>query len=111
MGCCTPAAKMARARAISAGGNGWRAISTVSSAPKPRSEERRVGKEGRYWRDWSSDVCSSDLDGLLHAGGEDGAGARDIRGRKRLARNQHGVQRAEAQIGRASCRERGEILA
>src|SRR5947209_3835780 len=26
-----------------------------------RSEERRVGKEGRYWRDWSSDVCSSDL--------------------------------------------------
>src|SRR5947209_4592958 len=29
----------------------------------PRSEERRVGKEGRYWRDWSSDVCSSDLNG------------------------------------------------
>src|SRR5947209_1249351 len=28
---------------------------------KPRSEERRVGKECRYWRDWSSDVCSSDL--------------------------------------------------
>src|SRR5947209_7673548 len=42
----------------------------------PRSEERRVGKEcrsrwsayhssrrrhTRYWRDWSSDVCSSDL--------------------------------------------------
>src|SRR5947209_5294725 len=26
-----------------------------------RSEERRVGKEWRYWRDWSSDVCSSDL--------------------------------------------------
>src|ERR1035437_162320 len=26
-----------------------------------RSEERRVGEEGRYWRDWSSDVCSSDL--------------------------------------------------
>src|SRR5947209_2959087 len=26
-----------------------------------RSEERRVGKERRYWRDWSSDVCSSDL--------------------------------------------------
>src|SRR5947209_8036624 len=22
---------------------------------------RRVGKESRYWRDWSSDVCSSDL--------------------------------------------------
>src|SRR3712207_5260092 len=26
-----------------------------------RSEERRVGKECRSWRDWSSDVCSSDL--------------------------------------------------
>src|ERR1035437_2684025 len=26
-----------------------------------RSEERRVGTECRYWRDWSSDVCSSDL--------------------------------------------------
>src|SRR3712207_8719089 len=22
----------------------------------------------RYWRDWSSDVCSSDLDGVIHAG-------------------------------------------
>src|SRR3712207_91850 len=32
--------------------------------PRPvsiRSEERRVGEECRYWRDWSSDVCSSDL--------------------------------------------------
>src|SRR5699024_2917796 len=32
-----------------------------------RSEERRVGKESRYTRskrDWSSDVCSSDLVGL-----------------------------------------------
>src|SRR3712207_3395098 len=28
-----------------------------------RSEERRVGKACRYWRDWSSDVCSSDLRG------------------------------------------------
>src|SRR5206468_3523597 len=26
-----------------------------------RSEERRVGKGGRSDRDWSSDVCSSDL--------------------------------------------------
>src|ERR1035437_748104 len=33
----------------------------AGTAPKDRSEERRVGKEGRYWRDWSSDVCSSDL--------------------------------------------------
>src|SRR5699024_4736011 len=28
---------------------------------KERSEERRVGKERRSKRDWSSDVCSSDL--------------------------------------------------
>src|ERR1035437_989987 len=33
----------------------------VTSAGGWRSEERRVGKECRYWRDWSSDVCSSDL--------------------------------------------------
>src|SRR5947207_270013 len=32
-----------------------------------RSEERRVGKEGRSLCDWSSDVCSSDLK-KLHAG-------------------------------------------
>src|SRR5260221_240700 len=29
-----------------------------------RSEERRVGKEGRSRCDWSSDVCSSDLNFL-----------------------------------------------
>src|SRR5882672_7029388 len=28
---------------------------------RPRSEERRVGKECRSRCDWSSDVCSSDL--------------------------------------------------
>src|ERR1035437_5800790 len=32
-----------------------------------RSEERRVGKECRSWRDWSSDVCSSDLYGAALA--------------------------------------------
>src|ERR1035437_7311130 len=37
----------------------------MPSCPSPkrsRSEERRVGKECRSWRDWSSDVCSSDLE-------------------------------------------------
>src|ERR1035437_3095773 len=32
--------------------------------PQQRSPDRKsvvVGKEWRYWRDWSSDVCSSDL--------------------------------------------------
>src|SRR5947209_135352 len=32
-----------------------------------RSEERRVGKGTRYWRDWSSDVCSSDLSSHIRA--------------------------------------------
>ena len=36
------------------------------------------------------------VDGLLHARGEDGAGARDIGGAERLARNQHGIERAVA---------------
>src|SRR3712207_6355181 len=35
------------------GRRGWRSL---------RSEERCVGKECRSWRDWSSDVCSSDLE-------------------------------------------------
>src|SRR5438874_2670836 len=40
-----------------------------------RSEERRVGKECRYTRslrDWSSDVCSSDLkpDEIYHLGAQ-----------------------------------------
>src|SRR5882672_3232408 len=35
-----------------------------------RSEERRVGKECRSRCDWSSDVCSSDLD-RRNAGGAD----------------------------------------
>src|SRR3712207_253416 len=40
-------------------------VYAAGEAPVPRadrrSEERRGGEEGRYWRDWSSDVCSSDL--------------------------------------------------
>src|ERR1035437_2166596 len=33
----------------------------ISVTKITRSEKRRVGEERRYWRDWSSDVCSSDL--------------------------------------------------
>src|SRR5882672_2729711 len=42
---------------------GRRARSTASAvtAERSRSEERRVGKECRSLCDWSSDVCSSDL--------------------------------------------------
>src|ERR1035437_8047799 len=39
--------------------------SGLAREEKYRTEERRVGKEGRYWRDWSSDVCSSDLFTIL----------------------------------------------
>src|SRR5882672_9772451 len=73
---------------------------------RPRSEERRVGKECRSRCDWSSDVCSSDL----------APGAQDIeRDGEHLehAGREHreaDLQRAEAahpaEIGRASCRER-----
>src|SRR5882672_5693677 len=34
-----------------------------------RSEERRVGKECRSRCDWSSDVCSSDLPGIVYTRG------------------------------------------
>src|SRR3712207_4091367 len=45
-----------------------RAASRPSAASRSRSEERRVGKECRSWRDWSSDVCSSDLMSVPSAG-------------------------------------------
>src|ERR1044072_6315642 len=74
-----------------------------------RSEERRVGKDGIYQCDWSSDVCSSDLR------------RRRLRDGGFLARR-HEVQHVEGQdvrdpdqqrdhgeIGRASCRERWYI--
>src|SRR5215211_2901556 len=76
------------------------------SPPSPRSEERRVGKECRSRCDWSSDVCSSDLDGLVL--------------RYKVEHTDDGLEGEEgtfticsfwlvtalAQIGRASCRER-----
>src|SRR5690606_15627157 len=45
-------------------------VSSLKNKFKQRSEERRVGKEGRskhtrFSRDWSSDVCSSDLKGVV----------------------------------------------
>src|SRR5213594_4590004 len=54
-------------------------------------------------RDWSSDVCSSDLAaGLVGAGQpQRGGGA---------ARGHHAGAERPQQIGRASCRERGERL-
>src|SRR5947209_3376046 len=81
----------------------------------------------RYWRDWSSDVCSSDLrrTGRLPAPADHRRGGRpDRRSDRRVARGSPpdrgrpaGADRAHrgpgrrlrtAEIGRASCRERGE---
>src|SRR3712207_9075651 len=72
----------------------------------------------RYWRDWSSDVCSSDLpvhdaDAVRHrlrvavrGGGHHGPSAWADLARPTDARH---LLRARAQIGRASCRGREEI--
>src|ERR1035437_10959239 len=49
----------------------------------------------RYWRDWSSDVCSSDLRWLLVDRQPPWTDGR--------------APPRRLQIGRASCRERGEI--
>src|SRR5947209_17909347 len=71
----------------------------------------------RYWRDWSSDVCSSDLIYVLlqhnrRCGREHALelfhGRTVVRGRERRAKEiAFGLRITE--IGRASCRERVEI--
>src|SRR5476649_1349688 len=79
--------------------------STGSTAPA-RSEERRVGKECRSLCDWSSDVCSSDLNGDI--------AALDFNGKilwQRHLGEEYGRFSinwiyGSSQIGRASCRER-----
>src|SRR5690606_40533789 len=61
----------------------------------------------RFSRDWSSDVCSSDLGdgrGSSHTGPGDGS-----RGRFVVTANPELIMRAQgdpAEIGRATCRER-----
>src|SRR5215204_751247 len=76
------------------------------SGRRTRSEERRVGKECRSRCDWSSDVCSSDLERRRLGGVQDPqAGCLDLY----LAGRQVEVfvpLRAPDEIGRASCRER-----
>src|SRR3712207_8572668 len=76
----------------------------------------------RYWRDWSSDVCSSDLTipstGSRVAGatpreqclGDGSAVIRDGRDRPGRAPRRRQRPRRGSKIGRGSCRERGEIL-
>src|SRR5258707_2652478 len=79
----------------------------------------------RYWRDWSSDVCSSDLyaEQRLHGSHENFRRIRvavvQRKARRRTARNEEGAGIGDAalvgalgfivvliKIGRASCRER-----
>src|SRR5882672_8865500 len=71
-----------------------------------RSEERRVGKECRSLCDWSSDVCSSDLDALDKQGPYDPPfWVPPYQGRV----GPPALPAADGhfdQIGRASCRER-----
>src|SRR3712207_7348014 len=73
----------------------------------------------RYWRDWSSDVCSSDLDGLAR---ELAAGGLELRGpllelldvgapfalgvsEEPRDREDHGVRSEERRVGK-ECRSR-----
>src|SRR3712207_9448663 len=65
----------------------------------------------RYWRVWSSDVCSSDLRLGRERGLDHGAGRRAALPEPRLPRGQGGGRKHDpgAQIGRAAWRERVEI--
>src|SRR5258707_13504398 len=81
------------------------------------SSSRR--RHTRYWRDWSSDVCSSDLNGpiepaqLVDAGKRGVAQAFFLPGRAATALRVPGAGAWESnfpiQIGRAACRERVSI--
>src|SRR3712207_9284438 len=63
----------------------------------------------RYWRDWSSDVCSSDLKKQSQRNNQ----AKKLQRKKQNQRNNQAknLQRKKhsQQIGRASCRERVSI--
>src|SRR5882672_116953 len=72
-----------------------------------RSEERRVGKEGRSLCDWSSDVCSSDLETTRLSSHGGSGGCRRHAGARSLGLHEEAGPRGAREIGRASCRERG----
>src|SRR5262252_4599758 len=78
------------------------------SAPKfrKRSEERRVGKECRSLCDWSSDVCSSDLDVGAAPKPQVRRRARNRRCERIRAEDERVGAEIQEEIGRASCRER-----
>src|SRR5215204_1345100 len=73
---------------------------------RKRSEERRVGKECRSRCDWSSDVCSSDLNDQRHRRVNAGRNRR-VGGDRAVADDDDlTVEIWKKEIGRASCRER-----
>src|SRR5476649_2924307 len=103
---CSRYARTAGKCCLSCGSSSRNCNTWFNDTMLTRSEERRVGKECRSRCDWSSDVCSSDLDAKLLA-------VRTHRWQMLLELRvifqelQHLVQRHDAhQIGRASCRER-----
>src|SRR5882672_4454178 len=71
-----------------------------------RSEERRVGKECRSLCDWSSDVCSSDLEEVVDERQLEEAEAPCREADEEVVLQQLLVVRVLHEIGRASCRER-----
>src|SRR5215204_963959 len=82
------------------------AISLGLGTLPSRSEERRVGKECRSLCDWSSDVCSSDLDGSDRRADRLGRAPVAPRDGARPRRDQSRPRDPAIEIGRASCRER-----
>src|ERR1035437_8818793 len=78
----------------------------TSGETSTRTEERLVGQEGRYWRDWSSDVCSSDLLNGIRTAALDAAAL--VRRLQTVGRRTHEGDEREVvdQIGRAACRGR-----
>src|SRR5437762_13679083 len=70
-----------------------------------------------YIGDWSSDVCSSDLEarvglravGLLEGAHGDARGDAPVGPARHAGEQRLVLGRVERQIGRASCRERGDL--
>src|SRR5215211_3977626 len=83
----------------------WRMISQYGRG-SARSEERRVGKECRSRCDWSSDVCSSDLDGTAHGDLELARKEGEFGMQRAPLAHDFAVRAGIGEIGRASCRER-----
>src|SRR5215218_7669732 len=83
--------------------------STTRTSTRPaaeRSEERRVGKECRSLCDWSSDVCSSDLNDPRALRRRDHGRSRPLNHGYDTVDHAHIDEARGGEIGRASCRER-----